>query len=652
MVDRQDLSDHRRGGQTAKVPAADPAVAAAGRLRQEPGATDAQLEPAEGDRMAHRGDRPAHLEAQAVCTASPHDRRELPEPAHESSVPTAPQQEAPGALHHRDVFADRHRGPGGAARRWNAQLKPGGAGPAGRADRAARAGGLEGSANGRPELHDRLVEVPRFGRGRHQPRRGGPQPPVARRRRRAAQEQQTRQDTRHVAVDHRKPLAVGDAQDRPGGVASDARKRERLVEAVREAPAVPGDDDSRRRVQVAGAAVVAESGPRCEDVVQARGRQVRDGRVGVQKALEVGDDRADRGLLQHDLGDPDPVRIARAPPREIAAVAPVPRDETAGEGAGGLRTGGHSGDYNNRMPKDGEPAKKESGAPDPRAMSVARHPRVYRENRYVYPVLSRRARGISIGVNLNPDKVCNFDCIYCQVDRTTPPKVRRVDESRLKEELQRILHEAKSGALFERPEFRALPDGVRVVRDITFAGDGEPPSYPHFKRVVEDVLAIKKAAGFLDLKVILLTNATLIDRPQVKEAMRLMDREHGEFWLKLDAGTEEYYRLVDRTTIPLARVLANILEAARVRPVVLQSLFMRVRGEGPPPGEIDAFCDRVRHILAGGGSISLIQVYTVARVPAEPYVSAIPDDELDGIAARVRRRVPEVPVETFYGGTS
>ena len=286
------------------------------------------------------------------------------------------------------------------------------------------------------------------------------------------------------------------------------------------------------------------------------------------------------------------------------------------------------------------------------AMSVARHPRVYRENHYVYPVLSRRARGISIGVNLNPDKVCNFDCIYCQVDRTTPPTVRRVDESRLKEELRSILHEAKTGVLFERPEFRALPDVVRVVRDITFAGDGEPPSYPRFKRVVEDVLTIKKAAGFADLKVILLTNATLIDRPQVKEAMRLMDREHGEFWLKLDAGTEEYYRLVDRTTIPLARVLANILEAARVRPVVLQSLFMRVRGEGPPPGEIDAFCDRVQHILAAGGSISLIQVYTVARAPAEPYVSAIPDDELDGIATRVRQRVPEVPVETFYGGTS
>ncbi len=297
------------------------------------------------------------------------------------------------------------------------------------------------------------------------------------------------------------------------------------------------------------------------------------------------------------------------------------------------------------MTKRAEAAGKGPAGPP---VSVGRHPRTYRENLYVYPVLSRRARGISIGINLNPDKICNFDCIYCQVDRTSPPAVRRVDESRLKDELLSILQDAKSGALYDRPEFRALPEAVRVVRDITFAGDGEPPSYMNFKGVVEDVLAIKKAAGFGDLKVILLTNATLIDRPKVKEAMRLMDRDHGEFWLKLDAGSEAYYRLIDRTTIPFSKVLANILEAARARPIVLQSLFMKVRGEGPAPAELAAYCERVREILSKGGAISLIQVYTVARPPAESYVTPLPDDELDRIATAVRGALPSVPVETFY----
>ena len=281
-------------------------------------------------------------------------------------------------------------------------------------------------------------------------------------------------------------------------------------------------------------------------------------------------------------------------------------------------------------------------------LSVGRHPRAYRENHYVYPVLSRRARGVSIGINLNPDKICNWDCVYCQVDRTTPPAVREVDEARLYDELRAMLAEAQSGRLFERPEFRDLPAGLRAVRDITYAGDGEPPSYPNFAGVVRETIRIKREAGLDDLKIILLTNATLLDRPKVQEAMRLMDEDAGEFWLKLDAGTEAYYRLVDRTTIPYAKVLKNVLEAARVRPIVLQSLFMKIRGQGPPAAEIASYCDRVREILEGGGRLKGIQVYTVARPPAESYVTPLEDDEVDALAAEIRREIPGVPIETFY----
>jgi wyosine [tRNA(Phe)-imidazoG37] synthetase (radical SAM superfamily) len=285
------------------------------------------------------------------------------------------------------------------------------------------------------------------------------------------------------------------------------------------------------------------------------------------------------------------------------------------------------------------------GAP---AVSLRRHARTYGGNLYVYPVLSRRARGISIGINLNPDKVCNFDCIYCQVDRTTPPRVREVDEPRLFDELRAMLLEAKSGALFDRPEFKDILEEYRAIRDITFAGDGEPPSYPNFLGVVEQTLRIKKETGFADLKIVVLTNATLIDRAKVKEAMRLLDQANGEFWLKLDAGTAEYYALIDRTTIPFAKVLRNILEASRVRPVVLQSLFMKVRGAGPSPSEVAAFCDRVRELQEGGGQVSLIQVYTVARRPAEAYVTPLSDEEVDALTAEVRRRLPGTPVEPFY----
>ena len=61
----------------------------------------------------------------------------------------------------------------------------------------------------------------------------------------------------------------------------------------------------------------------------------------------------------------------------------------------------------------------------------AQHARTYQQNRFVYPVLSRRSGGLSLGINLNPDKVCNFDCIYCQVDRVEQSETRFVETDRL-----------------------------------------------------------------------------------------------------------------------------------------------------------------------------------------------------------------------------
>ena len=64
-------------------------------------------------------------------------------------------------------------------------------------------------------------------------------------------------------------------------------------------------------------------------------------------------------------------------------------------------------------------------------LSAASHPRYFGQNSFVYPVLSRRADGISVGINLNPDKACNFDCIYCQVDRSKKPAEVFVELPRL-----------------------------------------------------------------------------------------------------------------------------------------------------------------------------------------------------------------------------
>ena len=283
-----------------------------------------------------------------------------------------------------------------------------------------------------------------------------------------------------------------------------------------------------------------------------------------------------------------------------------------------------------------------------RALTIHDHRRELDENRYVYAVLSRRSGGVSIGINLNPDKVCNFDCIYCQVDRTTPGRFRRVDLRILERELRDVLVRAKSGELFEHPPFSGIPMPLRQVKDIAFSGDGEPTTYPRFKESVEIAIRAKHEHGFGDLKIVIITNATMFHRPKVREAFALLDRHNGEIWAKLDAGTAEYYHLVDVTTIPFQQVLDNILDVAQVRPIIIQSLFMRVHGVGPDEMEIAAFCDRLREIVAQGGQIKLVQVYTVARRPAQPYVTALSDAEVDGIAEAVRRI--SLPVASFYSG--
>jgi len=278
------------------------------------------------------------------------------------------------------------------------------------------------------------------------------------------------------------------------------------------------------------------------------------------------------------------------------------------------------------------------------------HPRAFESNRFVYPVVSRRAGGVSVGVNLNPDKVCNFDCIYCQVNRVEVSETRFIEVDRLLEELESTLELVTSGRLFEAPAFSHVPPHLRRLNDMAFSGDGEPTTHRNFDEVVDRCAAVKRRLGLDDVKMVLVTNASMFHRPHVERGLAILDRNAGEIWAKLDAGSEDYYRLVERTTIPLRQVLDNITAAARVRPLVIQALFMRIHGEPPSNDEQEAFCDRLSEIVAAGGSLKLVQIYTVARPPAEGFVAPLSDADIDAMVALVKQRTGLAAVG--YYGTS
>jgi wyosine [tRNA(Phe)-imidazoG37] synthetase (radical SAM superfamily) len=279
-----------------------------------------------------------------------------------------------------------------------------------------------------------------------------------------------------------------------------------------------------------------------------------------------------------------------------------------------------------------------------------RHDRAFGDLRFVYPVLSRRSRGLSIGINLNPDRTCNFDCVYCQVDRSGPAGEAFVDLDQLEAELEQTIRQAQTGELFQADRFQDVPESLRRLNDIAFSGEGEPTTYANFDTIVGRVAGVKDRLGLGPVKLVLITNASQFHRPRVRRGIELLGDHQGEIWAKLDAGTEAWYRQVNRCAIPLNRIVANLTEAARLRPIVIQSLFLRLAGEEPSDAEVEAYCGRLAEIQDGGGTIDHVQVYTVARTPAEAVAEPLPDARLEAIAGRVRERTGLV-VEV-YGGTS
>ncbi len=271
---------------------------------------------------------------------------------------------------------------------------------------------------------------------------------------------------------------------------------------------------------------------------------------------------------------------------------------------------------------------------DPLQDAFAEHPRRWRDFRYVYPVIARRSRGLSLGINLNPDAACTFNCVYCCVERTAarPPAV--VDVAVVERELRALAADWRR--LFSEPEFQDIPGPFRRLNDFAFSGDGEPTVCPVFPQAVQAAARVRRDLQLQSVRLVLITNACCLDRPPVVAGLAELDRSGGEIWAKLDAGTEAHFRRVNRAGVAFQRVLDNLLAAARVRPIVIQSMFLRLGGAGPAEDELEAYLGRLQTLLDGGGQIQSVQVYTVARRTAEAGAEPLPVEELEAIAARVR----------------
>lgn len=263
-------------------------------------------------------------------------------------------------------------------------------------------------------------------------------------------------------------------------------------------------------------------------------------------------------------------------------------------------------------------------------------PRDFQSRRFVYTVISPRARGLSVGLNLNPDRRCNFDCVYCEVDRTTPAREQRLQVPAMLDELERALAMVHSGEIGLRPCYRDAPRELLALRHVTLSGDGEPTLCPNFLEAVEAVIHLRARGRFPFYKLVLITNASGLDRPEVARGLALLT-PRDEIWAKLEAGSQAYMNRVNQPAdCTLEKILTNILSIARRRPVIIQSLFPSIHGEAPPASEIEAYARRLCELKAAGAQIPLVQIYSATRPTPHSECGHLPLRTLSHIARRVR----------------
>jgi wyosine [tRNA(Phe)-imidazoG37] synthetase (radical SAM superfamily) len=264
------------------------------------------------------------------------------------------------------------------------------------------------------------------------------------------------------------------------------------------------------------------------------------------------------------------------------------------------------------------------------------YPRIFLGHRFVYALISSRAGGLSIGINMNPDKICNFNCVYCEVDRSQPSNSVCVDVDVVKQELKSTLDLVSTGAIARHPQFQNVPESLLNLRHVAFSGDGEPTLCNDFARIVESVVHIRAQGNLPFFKMVLMTNASGLHHPQVIDGLAHFTARD-EIWAKLEVGTQEAMNRVNQTDCSLALIMKNILDLARKRPVIIQSLFPEIDNGEPSQHEIEEYVQRLTDLKQAGAQISLVQVYSSTRQPATSKSGHLSLKTLNNIASRVQQ---------------
>ncbi len=267
-------------------------------------------------------------------------------------------------------------------------------------------------------------------------------------------------------------------------------------------------------------------------------------------------------------------------------------------------------------------------------LKIEDHSRDSAGMRYVYPVISRRAGGVSVGINLNPNNACNWRCIYCQVPdlkRGGPPPI---DLALLERELNEFLHGAIAG------DFMAtrVPAGSRRLVDVAFSGNGEPTSAREFAAAVRVAESVKAAHGLgAEVPLRLITNGSLLDRKAVQSGIAHLGRAGGEVWFKLDAGTAAGLSRINGTRARPELVARRLARCAELAPTWVQTCLLRIDGEAPAEQELRAYLALLAPLAPALAGVHLYSLARPSQQKEAPRLGRMEAGVLETIANRIRR---------------
>ena len=239
-------------------------------------------------------------------------------------------------------------------------------------------------------------------------------------------------------------------------------------------------------------------------------------------------------------------------------------------------------------------------------LSIYNHDRDAVHLTYVYPVVSRRAGGLSLGINLNPNNKCNWQCVYCQVPNLQRGVADKVDLIVLERELDAFLSELIHGSYMKTH----VPEQCRQLQDLAISGNGEPTTCPNFLDVV--VLIVRLMQKYkLVIPLCLITNGSCMHKEHIQQGLTMMAAHQGEVWFKVDAIGESKTMAINGVSLSARWQAEQLQKTAQVCPTWIQTCVMQQQlGDEM---YMSNYVSWLKDVLMQGTSIEGVLLYGLAR---------------------------------------